>query len=59
MKRVAYIMAYGNGEHDLIDIAERAGQPAWKFGPELDRLLDIGLISVGPESDGANQVTYD
>ena len=46
MQRIAYLLAYGDGGNDLIDIAERAGQPAWAFGPELHQLLDTGLLTV-------------
>ena len=49
-KRILYLLAYSDGKHDLIDIAERAGQPAWEFGPEIEALMAAGLLTRLKES---------
>lgn len=49
VKRMSYLLAYGDGAHDLIDIADRAGLPAWSFAPEIEKLMAHGLLT-GPNS---------
>lgn len=46
LNRTRYLLAYADGSHDLIDIADKAGQPAWAFGPEIQALMDADLLKV-------------
>jgi aminopeptidase-like protein len=39
------ILAYCDGEHGLLDIAEMTGRPIWSLQPYVDELLEHGLIS--------------
>ena len=59
MQRIAYLLAYGDGDHDLIDIAARAGQPVWDFGPELQQLLDAGLLTTETGHRATNETETD
>lgn len=42
--RIRYLITFSDGRHDLLDIAERAGEPIWTFGPAVRRLLAAGLL---------------
>lgn len=38
------LIAYSDGNHDLLDIAEKIDCPVWKLFPIAERLFDEGLI---------------
>ena len=42
--RTMYLLSYSDGKHDLVDIADRAGIPAWQFIPEIEALVQAGLL---------------
>lgn len=46
LERRMYLLAFADGSHDLIDIAARAGSPAWEFAPEIHELMDAGLLGL-------------
>ena len=48
LERLLCILNYADGAHDLLDIANIAGQPIWTFGREVQKLIDTGLL----EQDG-------
>lgn len=45
VERMLYLLAYSDGCHDLVDIANLANRPAWGFAPEIQALLDVGLLA--------------
>ena len=45
VERIRYLLAYSDGHRDLVDIANVAGRPAWEFGPEIEALVKVGLLS--------------
>lgn len=45
-KRMMHILAYCDGEHDIIDIAEIIGCPAWELISLFDELNNKGLIDI-------------
>ena len=45
-ERMMYLLAYSDGTKDLVDIANLAKQPAWKFGPEIEALMAVGLLTI-------------
>lgn len=49
-KKLGYLLAYSDGEHDLIDIAELSGLPAWSFGVEIQNLMSEGLLNPGGQT---------
>jgi aminopeptidase-like protein len=46
VERKMYLLAFTDGSHDLIDIANRIGAPAWEFAPEIRQLMDAGLLGL-------------
>jgi len=42
--RIMYLLSYSDGNNDLVDIAEKAGVPAWQFIPEINALVEAGLL---------------
>jgi aminopeptidase-like protein len=38
------ILAYSDGQHSLLDIAEMLGRPAWELAPYVTELTEHGLI---------------
>lgn len=42
--RIMYLLSYSDGNNDLVDIAEKAGVPAWQFIPEINALTEAGLL---------------
>jgi aminopeptidase-like protein len=46
LDRRLYLLAYADGSHDLIDIADRIGCAAWEFAPEIHELMDAGLLGL-------------
>lgn len=44
-ERILYLLAYSDGCHDLVDIANLANRPAWEFGPQIQALMDVGLLA--------------
>ena len=46
VERMMYLLAYSDGTKDLIDIANLAKRPAWEFAPEIQKLLDAGLLGI-------------
>ena len=46
VERIMYLLAYSDGTKDLVDIANLANQPAWEFAPEIQALLDVGLLGI-------------
>ena len=46
VERIQYLLAYSDGTKDLVDIANLAGQAVWEFAPEVQALMDAGLLRV-------------
>lgn len=46
LSRMMYLLAFADGSHDLIDIANRMGHPAWEFAPQIHELMDAGLLGL-------------
>lgn len=44
--RQRYLLAFSDGSTDLVDIAQKADQPAWTFGPEITSLIEAGLLGL-------------
>lgn len=44
VERTRYLLAYSNGERDLISIASSANQPVWSFAPQIEALVKAGLL---------------
>lgn len=43
-KRLLYLLNYGDGEHTLLDIANQMGTSILAFAPEIEKLLESGLL---------------
>jgi len=42
--RTMYLLSYSDGNNDVVDIANKAGIPAWQFIPEIEALVRAGLL---------------
>lgn len=42
--RIMYLLSYSDGTNDVVDIANKAGFPAWHFIPEIEALVQAGLL---------------
>jgi len=38
------VIAYCDGHHTVLELAERIGLPAWECLPVIDRLIKEGLV---------------
>jgi aminopeptidase-like protein len=47
IERMMYLLAYADGEHDAIQVAEKSGFCVWELGPELTQLVDAELLTMG------------
>jgi aminopeptidase-like protein len=47
VRRLLHILAFADGEHDLIDIATGLDLPAWILLPSMEALVRAGLITLG------------
>jgi len=45
-KQLRYILNLSDGHHDLVDIAERLGQPIWECEEAVSDLMRVGLLEV-------------
>ena len=50
-----WVLNFSDGEHSLLDIAERSGLPFSAIADAADVLLESGLLSVVPEVAVATQ----
>ncbi len=48
--RMMNLLAYADGQHDLLGIAERIGEPMWELLPIVERLKQEGLLRVVEET---------
>jgi aminopeptidase-like protein len=39
-----HLLAFSDGNNDLVDIANIANEPAWAFAPEIEMLMKAGLL---------------
>ena len=46
--KILNILNFADGEHDLIDIADRLRVPVWELVAPLQRLVDADLIRLEP-----------
>lgn len=46
VKKLTNLIAYADGKNDLIDISNRIGVPVKELLPNLDKLLESGLLTV-------------
>ena len=46
VEKILYLLSYSDGSKSLLDIADLARRPAWVFAPELQALLDAGLLEL-------------
>ena len=51
-----WVLNLSDGEHSLLDIAERSGLPFSGISEAANLLLESGLLSVIPEDESANSV---
>ena len=47
---ILYILAYADGRHSMLDVAERAGCPIWSLLEPLDSLLRANLVWIESEA---------
>lgn len=48
VRRLMYLLNYSDGRHDLIDIADRLGEPVWALAEAVDDLRRAELIRETP-----------
>ncbi len=52
------LLAYADGKHDLLDLADRVGLPAWECADQLGRLEQAGVIERLIDSDSHTIGTF-
>lgn len=45
-RRLSNLLAYSDGACDLIEVADRIGEPVWDLSDPLSRLVEEGLIAI-------------
>jgi aminopeptidase-like protein len=45
VQKLMYLLAYSDGQYDLIDIANKLKLPAASFRPQIEQLLQAGLLA--------------
>jgi aminopeptidase-like protein len=46
LRDMLYVLNYSDGEHSLVDIADRLGAPVWRLLPTVARLAKAGLVTL-------------
>ena len=50
LTKLMHILAFSDGDHDLIDIANRLGCPVWGLREPLEKLVDADLVRLNIEA---------
>jgi len=45
-RSLRFLLNFSDGQHDLVDIAERFGSPVWGFEEHLEKLINARLLSI-------------
>jgi len=56
-RRLRFLLNFSDGRHDLLDIAERAGEPVWAMEAAVDDLLSADLLAPHRADGGGSRST--